>query len=387
MFRTDLKVRWTIRAEEAAPAGGRQTACPGRRPKAPSASRSSASPHFRASTFTPRLHSWTCLTNPIRIALTKAVPAVRRLSRRGDAAARACGRKSGDDIFNSWFGRLALVSVGSGQARLSVPTRFLKSWIDTHYVGHISAALNCRIRPGGANPHFRALLRAPRAGGQKSAGRMRRLRPGRRPGRPSRAAIGPQPNAARPAERRRACVRRRSDRLSPRSAVDLRDLSGRAVERTRLSRRASAWPSVTGAGLRGLLPALRPFGGRSRQDPSPAGGRAYRREPRPLGHLSDRREIHVRVRRRAPVPDVDRLQGAAENDRPPHFRRRAVPAGKGDPGRIRSCAECPARRRARGDRGRRPPSERSGIARRARALAARASAFASRSARSTSRCG
>jgi chromosomal replication initiator protein len=47
----------------------------------------------------------------------------------------------GDDVFNSWFGRIELEAVGGGQARLSVPTRFLKSWIDTHYLGHITAAL------------------------------------------------------------------------------------------------------------------------------------------------------------------------------------------------------------------------------------------------------
>src|SRR5271169_4967675 len=67
-----------------------------------------------------------------------------------EAWRRCCARlraEVGDDIFNSWFGRLALVSVGSGQARLSVPTRFLKSWIDTHYVGHISAALNAEFGP------------------------------------------------------------------------------------------------------------------------------------------------------------------------------------------------------------------------------------------------
>ncbi len=67
-----------------------------------------------------------------------------------EAWRRCCARlraELGDDVFNSWFGRLALVSVGSGQARLSVPTKFLKSWIDTHYVGHISAALNAEFGP------------------------------------------------------------------------------------------------------------------------------------------------------------------------------------------------------------------------------------------------
>jgi chromosomal replication initiator protein len=67
-----------------------------------------------------------------------------------EAWRRCCARlraELGDDVFNSWFGRLALVSVGSGQARLSVPTKFLKSWIDTHYVGHISVALNAEFGP------------------------------------------------------------------------------------------------------------------------------------------------------------------------------------------------------------------------------------------------
>jgi len=62
-----------------------------------------------------------------------------------EAWRRCCARlraEVGDDIFNSWFGRLALESIGAGQARLSVPTRFLKSWIDMHYVGQISVALD-----------------------------------------------------------------------------------------------------------------------------------------------------------------------------------------------------------------------------------------------------
>ncbi len=57
---------------------------------------------------------------------------------------RCCERmraELGEDIFNSWFGRLDLESVAGGHARLSVPTRFLKSWIDTHYLGHITTAL------------------------------------------------------------------------------------------------------------------------------------------------------------------------------------------------------------------------------------------------------
>src|SRR5580658_7485788 len=72
------------------------------------------------------------------------VPPLAEAWRRGCARLRA---EVGDDVFNSWFGRLTLESVVSGQARLSVPTRFLKSWIDTHYVGQLAAALNAEVGP------------------------------------------------------------------------------------------------------------------------------------------------------------------------------------------------------------------------------------------------
>jgi chromosomal replication initiator protein len=39
----------------------------------------------------------------------------------------------GDDIFSSWFARMDLEAIENDTARLSVPTRFLKSWIQSHY--------------------------------------------------------------------------------------------------------------------------------------------------------------------------------------------------------------------------------------------------------------
>jgi len=39
----------------------------------------------------------------------------------------------GDDIFSSWFGRMDLEGLDESGVRLSVPTRFLKSWIQSHY--------------------------------------------------------------------------------------------------------------------------------------------------------------------------------------------------------------------------------------------------------------
>lgn len=40
----------------------------------------------------------------------------------------------GDDLFNSWFGRMDVESLVGGHLMVSVPTRFLKSWIESHYV-------------------------------------------------------------------------------------------------------------------------------------------------------------------------------------------------------------------------------------------------------------
>ncbi|SHL23508.1 chromosomal replication initiator protein DnaA [Roseibium suaedae] len=39
----------------------------------------------------------------------------------------------GDDVFSSWFARVDLEEHAEGTVRLSVPTRFLKQWIQSHY--------------------------------------------------------------------------------------------------------------------------------------------------------------------------------------------------------------------------------------------------------------
>jgi chromosomal replication initiator protein len=39
----------------------------------------------------------------------------------------------GEDVFTSWFARMELDAVEKGAVRLSVPTRFLRNWIQSHY--------------------------------------------------------------------------------------------------------------------------------------------------------------------------------------------------------------------------------------------------------------
>ncbi len=54
----------------------------------------------------------------------------------------------GDDIYSSWFARMDLEAIEDGAVRLSVPTRFLKSWIQSHYAERVLAcwqAVNDKI--------------------------------------------------------------------------------------------------------------------------------------------------------------------------------------------------------------------------------------------------
>ena len=45
----------------------------------------------------------------------------------------------GEDIFQSWFARMDLERIEGPTAHLSVPTRFLKSWISSHYTDRVLA--------------------------------------------------------------------------------------------------------------------------------------------------------------------------------------------------------------------------------------------------------
>jgi chromosomal replication initiator protein len=72
----------------------------------------------------------------------------RQMNSLEEAWKRCCSRlraELGEDIFTSWFGRLELEAAADGRACFTVPTRFLKSWIESHYVDRILAALNSEI--------------------------------------------------------------------------------------------------------------------------------------------------------------------------------------------------------------------------------------------------
>ena len=52
----------------------------------------------------------------------------------------------GEDIFQSWFTRMELDGIEDITARLSVPTRFLKSWIQSHYIDRVLACWQQEMR-------------------------------------------------------------------------------------------------------------------------------------------------------------------------------------------------------------------------------------------------
>jgi len=46
----------------------------------------------------------------------------------------------GEATFNSWFSNLTMVAMETGRVALAVPTRFMRDWLQTHYVSHIEKA-------------------------------------------------------------------------------------------------------------------------------------------------------------------------------------------------------------------------------------------------------
>ena len=71
-----------------------------------------------------------------------------RVAKADDVWDRVCRRlraEVGEDVFTSWFGRLELDGIADGVAHVSVPTKFLKSWIQSHYLDRMIAILTAEV--------------------------------------------------------------------------------------------------------------------------------------------------------------------------------------------------------------------------------------------------
>ena len=79
----------------------------------------------------------------------------------------------GEDVFASWFARLELDVVTGGCARLTVPTRFLKSWIEAHYADRVLATYRAEaptVERISVGVRANARARRPQASRRKPAG-------------------------------------------------------------------------------------------------------------------------------------------------------------------------------------------------------------------------
>lgn len=71
----------------------------------------------------------------------------------------------GEDVFSSWFGRVELEHFASGRVQLSVPTRFLKNWLENHYSDRVLTCCRNELK-GVESLHFH--VRQPRALAERS---------------------------------------------------------------------------------------------------------------------------------------------------------------------------------------------------------------------------
>src|SRR5712672_2826343 len=81
----------------------------------------------------------------------------------------------GDDVFTSWFGRVELESYDGRVVHVSVPTKFLRNWLQSHYSDKLLAC--CGTELSGVNrlefrvrqPHLAAIEKLKTAAMAKEA--------------------------------------------------------------------------------------------------------------------------------------------------------------------------------------------------------------------------
>ena len=209
----------------------------------------------------------------------------------------------GDNVYSSWFARMDLEGIEGETVKLSVPTRFLKSWIASHYTEKVMACWQAE-QPGISRVEITVRSAVLRPVAVKAAPvelpAPARDTSHRSNGVEVRIGGGADLGGARGARR-----------LAARPAADLRQLHRRPLQHAG-ARRRQAGRAGAPRRQRDVQSALHPCRRRARQDASAAvAGLGRQRERRTQGALPDGRAVHVRLRRRAAGADRDRLQGGA----------------------------------------------------------------------------
>jgi chromosomal replication initiator protein len=95
----------------------------------------------------------------------------------------------GEEVFASWFGRLELDSVVDHGAHLTVPTRFLKSWIEANYADRVLSVYRTEV------PSMKRVTIGVRSTLAREASPARRIGEPPRPSAAAPAAAAPLPGA------------------------------------------------------------------------------------------------------------------------------------------------------------------------------------------------
>ena len=69
------------------------------------------------------------------------------LKQKWDRVTQRLRAELGEDLYSSWFARMEIEGCNEGRLTVSVPTRFLKSWIETHYISRLQKTCETELGP------------------------------------------------------------------------------------------------------------------------------------------------------------------------------------------------------------------------------------------------
>src|SRR5918911_3240659 len=85
------------------------------------------------------------------------------MGERGHKVRAMLRAKLGEDVYSSWFGSMEIESFEESTVRVSVPTTFLRHWIQSHYARDL---LECCAAEFTGTERVDVLLRQPAPGGR-----------------------------------------------------------------------------------------------------------------------------------------------------------------------------------------------------------------------------
>ncbi|MFT3989107.1 chromosomal replication initiator protein DnaA [Aestuariivirga sp.] len=93
------------------------------------------------------------------------------LKQKWDRVAQRLRAELGEDLYSSWFARMEMEDCQNGRLAVSVPTRFLKSWIENHYLQRLQKTgeaelgaldtVQVRVRTSGVAPRVAEVAERP----------------------------------------------------------------------------------------------------------------------------------------------------------------------------------------------------------------------------------